>query len=154
MQGPYHLVRIVLCASSVLFMFTFRTVALRLLDYGGTEVTSATLYLYWGHNLLNWGLNLVNCGHNLLNCGHNLVNWGHNLLTWGLNLVNSGHNLVKPIQTAVSAWLQLTGALSQQYYNNDNCFSSPVHVQLSVCPSVRPSVCPSISNYRSIPQTW
>jgi len=137
-------------------------------------VTSATLYLYcghnlvncghnlltWGHNLVNWGHNLLNCGHNLENCGHNLVTWGHNLLTLGLNLVNCGHNVVKPIKTAgktwhispafpgipqdlgVGAWLQLTGALSQQYYYNDNCFPSPVHVQLFVCPSVRPSVRP------------
>jgi len=70
-------------------------------NYGGTEVTSATLYLYCGHNLVNcghnlltWGHNLVNWGHNLLNCGHNLVNWGHNLLNGGHNLINCGHNLI------------------------------------------------------------
>ena len=34
--------------------------------YGGTEVTSATLNLYCGHNL-------VTCGHNLVTCGHNLL---------------------------------------------------------------------------------
>jgi len=28
-------------------------------NYGGTEVTSATLYLYCGHNLMNYGHNLV-----------------------------------------------------------------------------------------------
>ena len=41
--------------------------------YGGTEVTSATLNLYCGHNLVTCGHNLVTCGHNLVTCCHNLV---------------------------------------------------------------------------------
>jgi len=93
--------------------------------YGGTEATSATLYLY--------------CGHNLVNCGHNLVK---PIKTAGKNMA---HFPGFPRYTAgpgVGAWLQLTGALSQQYFYNDICFPSPVHAQLSVCPSVRPSVRP------------
>ena len=76
--------------------------------YCGTEVISATLNLYCGHNLVNWGHDLLNCGHNLVTCGHNLLTWGHdwlncghnlvtcghNLLTWGHDLLNCGHNLV------------------------------------------------------------
>ena len=51
------------------------TVALHVIQiYGGTEVISATLNLYCGHNL-------VTCGHNLITCGHNLVTCGHDLLT-------------------------------------------------------------------------
>ena len=62
------------------------------LTYGGTEVTSATLNLYCGHNLVNWGHNLITCGHNLVTCGHNLLTWGHDLLNCGHNLITCGHS--------------------------------------------------------------